>query len=157
MPAPRIASVPAVFAFALALSASTASAELAPWDQAKVTGLAKQLVETTQDLYDTFYKQPTPTAASMQSRTYYQLKQKVRGIRMNARNLANDLKKGADREGTLPIYDSLMQLVRSAREDARKVFTSADVAEKAAAARAVLNQLGPYYDPGFETLQPATP
>jgi hypothetical protein len=59
-------------------------------------------------------------------------------------------------EATLPGYEDLMERVRSARDDARKVFTTKDVEAKAAAAREQLNQLGPYYDPGYEALKPVT-
>ena len=47
-----------------------------------------------------------------------------------------------------------MQVTRSARDDAGKVFVSHDISERAAAVRGVLNQLGPYYDPDFPTLAP---
>jgi hypothetical protein len=147
-----LASVP----IALLLCAPPARAELAAWDQAKVGALAKELEATTSALYDTFVKQPTPGLGSMQSRTYYRLKQEVRRIRSEARELAGSLEKGEGHEQTQPIYESLMQLVREARDDARQVFTTRDVEERAAAVRAVLNQLGPYYDPDFQTLQPVT-
>jgi hypothetical protein len=150
------------FAIALALScagillAGAARAELAAWDQAKVTALAKDLETTSVALYDTFYKQPTPTVGSGQSRAYQRLKQEVRRIRSEARELGGALGKGEGQEATAPIYENLMQVVRDAREDARQVFTGADVADKASAVRSVLNQLGPYYDPDFQALQPAT-
>jgi hypothetical protein len=73
---------------------------------------------------------------------------------VEARELAASLEKGEGREQTLSIYDHLMQLVRIARDDAAKVFNTQDVAERAAAVRGVLNQLGPYYDPDFQVLAP---
>ena len=142
--------------FLISLAAGPAGAELAPWDQAKVTGIAKQLEKDAQSLYDTFYKQPVPTVGSGQARSYQRLKQKIRGVRMQANQLAGDLEKGEGMEATLPAYEDLMQLVRSARDDARKVFTTKDVEEKAGAARDQLNQLGPYYDPNYEPLKPVT-
>jgi len=80
----------------------------------------------------------------------------VRRLQIEARELSGAIEKGEGQEQTLPIYEDLMQLVRDAREDARQVFTTAPVGEKAAAARSLLNQLGPYYDPDFEALEPAT-
>jgi hypothetical protein len=148
--------VPAFAALSLSLALVAAGAELVPWDQAKVTGIASQLERAAQDLYDTFYKQPVPTVGSGQARSYQRLKQKIRGIRTQAHQLVGDLEKGEDREATLPAYEDLMQLVRSARDDARSVFTTQDVGEKAAVAREQLNQLGPYYDPDYEALQPVT-
>jgi hypothetical protein len=154
MPVGRL--VPFFSAVALSLAAGSAGAELTPWDQGKVTGIAKQLVSAAQDLYDTFYKQPVPTVGSGQARSYQRLKQKIRGIRTQAKQLAGDLEKGEGFEATLPGYEDLMQLVRSARDDARKIFTTKDVSDKATAVREQLNQLGPYYDPNYEALTPVT-
>jgi hypothetical protein len=141
-------------AMTLLLAAPGSRAELATWEQAKVAALAKELETVAHALYDTFIKKPPPSVGSMQSQAYYRLKQEVRVIRMEARQLVASLEKGEGREQTLPIYDHLMQLVRIARDDARKVFVTQDVGERAAAARGVLNQLGPYYDPDFPTLAP---
>ena len=141
---------------AVVAAVADARADLQAWDQARVGALAQQLVEATDGLYDTFYKQPPPSRGSAQARAYQRLKQKVRRIRTEARALAGSLAKGEGYEETLPSYDDLMQTVRSARDDARQVFATSDVTDKAAAARGVLNQLGPYYDPDFRTLGPAT-
>jgi hypothetical protein len=133
-----------------------ALAELAPWDQAKVRGLAQQLEEATKSLYDTFYKQPTPGAASGQAQDYRRLKQEVRRVRLEASELASALGKGEGREDTLPIYETLMVKVRDARELAARVFTTQDVQQRAAEARELLNQIAPYYDADAAPLQPAT-
>jgi hypothetical protein len=144
---------------ALGLSSSFAAsghAELAAWDPAKVTTLAKQLVEAAGALYDAVYKQPPPQTGSMQSRDYYRLKQQVRHIRSEARELAASLEKGAGHDETLPVYESLMEVVREARETAARVFTVADVQQRATAARQLLNQIAPYYDPDAVELGPVT-
>jgi hypothetical protein len=133
-----------------------ARAELTPWDQAKATALAKQLVPATQELYDSFYRQPVPPAASGQVKAYYRLKQKVRRLRTEARQFARDVQKGGGQVETQAAWEDLMLAVRDAREDAGKIFVGADVAAKAAVARDLLNQLGPYYDPNFKPLEPAT-
>jgi hypothetical protein len=133
-----------------------ARAELAAWDQAKVTALAKELVTNAKALYDTFYKQPTPQVGSGQGQDYRRLKQEVRRVRTEARELADTLAKGEGREDTLPIYEHLMVVVRSARDSARRVFTTQDVQNRASEVRQVLNQLSPYYDPDAQPLQPAT-
>ena len=136
------------------LFAPSARAELATWDQAQVTALAKELKTATDALYDTFRKQPSPQLSSLQSRAYYRLKQIVRLLRIEAGHLATSLEKGEGREETLPIYENLMQLTRSARDDAGKVFVGHDVGDRAGAVRGVLNRLGPYYDPDFPTITP---
>ncbi len=154
--------MPRVFAtsvLALALVASLAAparAELAPWDQAKVTGLAGQLSEASIALYSTFYKQGPPQAGSGQANDYRELKQEVRRIQSEAKELSGALGKGEGREDTLDIYKNLMETVRDAREHARSVFSTQDVQDKASAVRQILNQISPYYDPDATPLQPAT-
>jgi hypothetical protein len=138
----------------LLFAAPNVRAELAAWNQAEATRLAKELTTATDTLYDTFIKQPTPAIGSMQTQAYYRLKQSVRLLRLEARHLAASLEDGEGREQTLPLYENLMQLARSARDDAGKVFVQHDVGERASAVRGALNQLGPYYDPDFHTLAP---
>jgi hypothetical protein len=136
------------------LSAPNARADLATWDQTKVTALGKQLVQASDALYETFRKQPPPSVGSMQSSSYQRLKQLVRMLRAVSHEFAGSLEKGEGREETLTIYDNLMQLARSARDEAARVFVTHDVSERAAAVRQVLNRLGPYYDPDFPPLAP---
>ena len=143
-------------AFALAAAlAAPARAELAAWDQAKVTAIAKQLADASTNLYSTFYKQGPPQLASGQGSDYRALKQKVRRIQSEAKELADELGKGGGREDTLDIYDNLMELVRDARDDARRVFSTKDVQDAASKVRQLLNQISPYYDPDAVPLQPA--
>ena len=51
---------------------------------------------------------------------------------------------------------SLMQTVAAARDEAPRVFNSVDVVERSDAARAILNQLSPYYDATFPQLERVT-
>jgi hypothetical protein len=146
--------LPGSLVIAALLFAPAARSELAAWNQAQVTGLAKELTAATDALYDTFIKQPPPSVASMQSHAYHRLKQWVRLLRAEAGELATSLEKGEGREQTLPIYENLMQLTRSARDEAGRVFVAHDVGDRASAVRGVLNRLGPYYDPDFPALAP---
>jgi len=150
----RLARSFGLLAVAGLLFAPNARAELAAWDQAEVTRLAKELTKATDDLYDTFVKKPPPDFGSMQSQAYYRLKVFVRLLKSEANEFASSLEKGDAREQTLPIWENLMQLTRSARDEAGKVFVSQDVGERASVVRGILNRLGPYYDPDFPTLAP---
>ena len=134
--------------------APSARGELAAWDQARVTALGKELVQASNALYETFRKQPPASVGSMQSASYHRLKQFVRMLHVVSQEFAGSLEKGEGREQTLTIYDNLMQLARSARDEAARVFVAHDVGDRAGAVRRVLNQLGPYYDPDFPTLAP---
>jgi hypothetical protein len=141
--------------FAISLAAPV-HAELAAWDQAKAAALGKQLNQAANDLYSTFYKQGPPQAVSGQANDYRKLKQTMRRIQSEARELDSALAKGDAREDTVDIYENLMALVRDAREDARRVFTTKDVQDRATAMRQLLNQIAPYYDPDAPVLQPVT-
>ena len=143
-----------LLAMILLLPAANARGEVAAWDQAQVTALGKELTQASDALYETFRKQPPPSVGSMQSASYHRLKQFVRMLHVVSQEFAYSLEKGEGREQTLTIYDNLMQLARSARDEAARVFVAHDVGDRAGAVRRVLNQLGPYYDPDFPTLAP---
>jgi hypothetical protein len=111
-----------------------------PWRQ--------QLEQATKDLYDSFYKQPTQGIGSGQARAYLELKQQLRRIRTESRHLAASLGKGEGHDETLPIWRNLMEEVRSAQDNARRVYTTGPVTERANTAREALEKLAPYYDTG---------
>jgi hypothetical protein len=138
----------------VALPIASARAELAKWDQAKVSDLGNQLSDAAKNLQDTFYKQPPATLGSGQSRDYQRLKQTLRRLRQEVDQLKGDLAKGAGQEETLPEYEDLMIAVRDAREIASRLFVVQDMKDAASKTRAVLNQLAPYYDPDAVPLQP---
>src|SRR5262249_30195773 len=143
--------LPVLAATFVLTSASLARAQATAWDQAKVTDLAGQLSKATSELYDAFYKQPVPNVASGQARAYQKLKGQVRRIKTDARELSDNLGKGEGRVETQGNFDFLMQVVRAAEDNAKKTFNTTPVREKADAARAVLAQLGPYYEAADET------
>ncbi len=123
-----------------------ANAELANWNQERVTGIAKEAAEKSSNLYDVFYKQPPATIGSAQSRSYYELKQLVRRIRREAGHLASELESGKGREETQAVYDNLAQTVDRATEEARRTFTSEDLLAASMSAGDAIRRLAPYYD-----------
>jgi hypothetical protein len=151
---PAVRSV--VFLVCLIAFPAGARAELTPWDQAKVTELAKQLETTTAALSDAFRQQPPPTLGSSQRKAFFQLQQQVRHLRREARTMSRALQRGADFDETQPSFESLMVTVRRATDTARRTFPTSDIQTRADATRDVLNQLAPYYDPDFVPLQPPT-
>jgi len=144
----------AVVAVCLLALATAARAELAPWDQAKVTDLAKQLEAASAELLSSFRAQPAPTRGSAQRRSHALLRQDITKLRNGARALSTALQGGATKDQTLGRYRSLMQIVRRAQDHARSVFSGAPVAQRADAAREILNQLTPFYDANAAPLQP---
>ena len=124
------------------------------WDQAKVTDLGKQLEAATSDLWTTFRRQPRPTIGQGQANSFFRLQQQIRQLRSEARSLSRSLQGGAGHDETLPSFESMMQTIRIAQANARRVFTGVDVREKADAARAVLNQMIPFYQADPTLLEP---
>ncbi len=127
---------------ALGLAGATSAEE---WNQEDATAAAVELREATQALYDSFYKQPTQGIGSGQARAYLELKQQLRRVRLESRHLANSLEGGEGHDETLPIYRNLMEEVRSAQENARSVYSTSPVVEKANVARAALEKLAAFY------------
>jgi hypothetical protein len=134
-------------AFLAVLLAVPAAAQLARWDQERVTKIAIEIREKTTALYDTFYREPVPTVGSVKASSYFKLKQLVRRIKREASQLADGLEKGKGREETQPIYDNLMAMVRDAQEEARRSFTSESILASATTAGDALRRIAPYYDP----------
>lgn len=138
----------------LALAAPAGAAPAQAWDQEKVTELGKQLETATGELWTTFRQQPPPGMGQGQARSYFRLQQQIRSLRHEARSLSRALQRGAGHDETLPSFESMMQTVRRAQDEARRVFSSADVRERADAARAVLNQMTPFYEADPTVLEP---
>src|SRR5262245_39925765 len=138
----------------LLLLAAGARAELASWDPARVTELAKQLDAATSALSQSFRRQPPPTLGAPHRQRYFRLQQEVRQLDREARSMVRALQRGADRDEALASWESMMETVRRAQDDARRVFTVAEMHERADAVRDILNQLAPYFDPAFTPLAP---
>jgi len=150
--------------FALVTAVATVSpAELAKWDPDRVAALGEDLQKAVNDLYQEFYKRPSSNIGSGQAKSYYRLKQTLRRLRSETRAFSKALTSGKSQEETSPIYDQLMTLVRSAREDARKTFLDDTILNKAAAAGDVLRRIAPYYDaeaatnPDLQPMKDAAP
>jgi hypothetical protein len=154
MPNRRLVTVLRSLALAVLLLAPSARGELVAWDQTRVSQIAKNLAKATDTLQKTFLRQPPPNSGPMQSESYYELKQLVWMLDVQAGLLVKSLEEGDGREQTLWVYEILMSVARSARYKAHSVSVAEDVGKRAAAVRGVLNELGPYYDPDFQTWPP---
>lgn len=131
---------------AFVLSASLASAELAAWDQEKVTAIAAELVEATKDLRSSLRKQPPPTLGQPGMASFHRLRDELSTIETTAGRLHRSLVEGETRDETLPTYRRMIRSVRSAREDARRISIGEPVAGKIQTAADALRRLGPYYE-----------
>lgn len=135
---------------ALGLLASVAAhAELAAWDQARVTDLAGQLSKAADDAYTVLYKEPS-MGGGMGGGGGSDMPGTMRRIQEEARSLSGHLEKGADQHKTSGMYKNIMEMVRDLRVDAQEAFETNAVTTALAKVQDVLSQLAPYYDKNWD-------
>ena len=137
---------------ALGLIASVAAhAELAAWDQARVTDLAGQLSKAADDAYTVLYKEPSLGGGiGGGGGEGSDMPGTMRRIQEEARSLSGHLEKGADQHKTSGMYKNIMESVRDLRVDAQEAFETNDVTTALAKMQDVLTQLAPYYDKNWD-------
>ncbi len=133
-------------AMALMLPAALAGAELKPWDQERVTALAGELQQKTQELRDAVRRVPPPTLGQPGQRAFHILRDELGAIEATARRLHKALAGGATREETFPTYRRLIRAVRSASQEVPRLGGGRDDAPRIAATAEVLRQLRQYYE-----------
>jgi hypothetical protein len=133
---------PARLALALlvtALAASPAAAELAKWDQARVTGIAKQLADASEAWWMAVREQPDIFGEALEP--------KAQVLKEQSRALAGHLEKGKGHDQTRGMYLSLKESIDDSEVEAQR----AELEEQSMAAWAKVadlwRQLSPYYDP----------
>ncbi len=113
------------------------------WDQAAVTALAKEFADSATAVEDIVRKeQQTPA----QAQEYWRLRQQLRRIKNEARELATELKNGKGHDETLGIYENLYSEILYARDSVQRLYLTSSVTDRIKSARAVLEKLAPYYD-----------
>jgi hypothetical protein len=136
----------ALFTTALAFSllSAVAFAELAKWDQARVTQIAEELEPALKDLRQTMKDAPTSLDPSRQRALYVALDD-VRIMTNSAALLANKLKAGEGRDETYAVWRRLDLLRRDFEENARKAVLEDAIMDKVLVAGELLIRLTPYY------------
>lgn len=125
------------------------------WDQKAVTALATKLAGALKDLNVTVRKTPEATMGSPNRRAQYQVREEVKLLVSISQRLATQLREGEDKDATLPTYRRLQSVRRDAAESGRKAGIPAPTLEKVVSARAVLDELEPYYLDAPEAAAPA--
>jgi len=127
------------------MSAYSAFAEQKAWEQQEVTQIAKELAQAVSGMRDEFRKEPTDSIGVTQSQARYRLKDELRLLESEAKELLGQLESGQGRDATLPIYDRIGALARDARENARKQLTAEPMQKRVDLAEELWAQLTPYY------------
>ena len=131
-------------AAAFVITAGAASAELAKWDQARVTKYAAELETATSDLRQALEGYGIQNAT--QANAYYQVRETVKNLDTAAEGLAAALKSGDDRDKTMSRYQRLQQLRREAADQGRRADIPESVFEKVFSVGSALIKLRPYYE-----------
>ena len=141
----RVVSSFAVAIFFLAAAVGSPSrADLTPWDQEAVTGLAKELASAVKEARSAFRsRSPTTIGAGDQLRK--QFGEALKGLESSTRQLVSRLEKGADREGTASIAAKIRTRVRDAREYGRKTLQTEELTTLYGPVNDLLDRIEPYY------------
>jgi hypothetical protein len=132
-------------AAAFLLAAGAASAELAKWDQQRVTKYADDLETSTKELRRALEKLPIQQFATQQ-RAFYQVRDTIRMLDRAAGGLAEALENGEGMEATHPRFKRIMVLRDDAVEQGRRADIPNDVMEKVTPVGGALLNLRPYYE-----------
>jgi hypothetical protein len=133
----------AAAAAAFAITAGTASAELATWDQARVSKYAAELTVATDDLRKSFDAIGMQNVAQQNAR--YQVKDTIKMLAVASGGLAEALANGKGRDETMPRYKRLESLRRDAELEGRSADIPDAVFEKVFDVGNALIKLRPYY------------
>ena len=133
-----------VAALAFLLLPTAAFAELAKWDQARVTQIAEEFADAIKDLRREMQAAPPMTDPARQRALYVALDD-IRIMSNTATLLANKLKAGEGREETFAAWRRLDLLRRDFEENSRKAMIEDAIMEKILTAGELLIRFTPYY------------
>ncbi len=130
-------------AFVSVLGAAGARAELATWDQARVTKYAEELAVATDDLRQSLESIGIQNIAN--ANELYQVQDTVKLLDTASEGLAAALKNGKGRDETLPRYKRVELLRRDAEEEGQRADIPENVFDKVFSVGSALIKLRPYY------------
>ena len=142
----RTFAVGLAFAAALAAAPSIARAELAKWDQARVTSIATELAEAVAKAALEVDKQKGSRVDVGKERAFYEFREDMRLAKNTSRHLSKELQNGGGREATYPTFKRLKVLRNDAAENARRADMPDSAIATITAAGELLVRLRPYYE-----------
>jgi len=129
---------------ALLLLPTAALAELAAWDQERVTQIAEEFAGAMKALRKEMQAAP-PSSSPTRQRALYVALDDIRIMTNTSTLLANKLKAGEGREQTFAAWRRLDLLRRDFEENARKADIEDAIMDKILVAGELLIRLAPYY------------
>lgn len=123
-----------------------------PWNQSKVTEIAKGLAKSADDLALAFRREPADMIPSADQRARYAVKQDLRRLKRETRQLAKELEAGHGHDETLDIFLNIKSITRAAASNGKSARLTQPTLDKIAVARQQLTELAPYYGETWKPL-----
>lgn len=133
--------------FVSALFAPSAGAELAPWDQSRVTAIAQPLPAASETWLQALRDQPGGFIGSGSAESGTGLVQKAQGLQEQSTALASHLAAGQGYDKTRDLYRSLKELIDDTEVQAQRAELDQPALDAWAKIADLQRQLAPYYDP----------
>jgi hypothetical protein len=132
---------------AAASLAAPAAADLAAWDQARVTGIAKQLASACDAFDQAARRQPGATLGSGDAEDTFRMQKRSRVLGEQSLALADHLAAGKGYEPTRNEYRGLKEVADDIEEDAQRSSLDEPTMDAWAKVADLMRQIAPYYDP----------
>jgi len=126
--------------------ATAAAAELATWDQARVTAIAKQLADASDAWELAVREQPGGEIGSGDAEDQFGIVNKARVLSEQAHALADHLAKGEGHDKTRNYYRDLKEVVDDTEELAQRSELDEPTMGAWAKVADLQRQIAPYYD-----------
>jgi uncharacterized Ntn-hydrolase superfamily protein len=135
-----------LLALGLALLPALAAAELAKWDQTRVTSIATELADAVSKAVVEVEKSKGSRVDVGKERAYYEFREDMRLAKNTAKHLSKELQAGKSREETYPTFKRLKTLRNDAAENARRADMPDSTIAAISSAGELLLRLRPYYE-----------
>jgi hypothetical protein len=131
-----------------AVSATPAAADLAAWDQARVTSIAQDLATASEAWWQALRRQPAFVGDAMDENS---LLGKSRVLQEMSASLASHTKEGQGHDKTVDQYKSMKEIVDDTEVLAQQAALDEPTMDAWAKVADAMRRIAPYYDPKADT------
>jgi hypothetical protein len=124
-----------------------ASAELAQWDQARVTKIARELATACDAWQTAVLDQGGDEIGSGSAEGEFGIAQNTQLLQERSLSLADHLEKGDGHDATLDIYRSMKETMDDTRVQAQESELDEPTMDAWSKLEGLFRQISPYYDP----------
>jgi hypothetical protein len=123
-----------------------ARADLAKWDQAKVTSIAGEIFESAEALRAALRREPNRVLGQGGRRAHWQLRDELQALVSGSRRLRDALAADAGMEETYPTFRRVLDTARRAKRHSRRMNAQKPVPEKIEAVADAIRRIRPFYE-----------